>query len=342
MAQAYVHSLIETDGRGNETATPTPSTKVLYTPALEFSTEAGVAHLDRSDEVRGTDDVPSVVTEMYDPTWSLRTRAYPDVLGFYLWLMLGDPTTTAGDGIITDPDSATIPTGAHRHVWTAPFGPTGAYPLTAQFQPAWADQGFYQKVKGAAIETLSLVTPESGGLTLEASGPALYADDQANPSLSPAYESLSIKPFLYKDMTLPTWLSGAASSKSCSLTIEQSLEPDRDLGSGSAWRNELYRGDGPTRIRGSVEQALIDGDDWNALIAATGFAAVARWVSETVIASGYTYKLWVSMSNAQYVSGGPSPITNRRRIPASFDFVATTAGSASATITLVNATASYA
>jgi hypothetical protein len=51
--------------------------------------------------------------------------------------------------------------------------------------------------------------------------------------------------------------------------------------------------------------------------------------------------LFIEMSAAQYVAGGPDALANRRRIGGSFDFRAARNASASATVTVVNATALY-
>ena len=116
---------------GNETNTPTLSTKVLYIPGLSFNSTPNVEHLTRDDEIRNLDEPIAVIPEAYSGQWSLETRMYPDSLGFLLNAMFGNPTTTAGNGVITDPAGTVIPVGAQRHVWTAPFGPAGQFPYTA-------------------------------------------------------------------------------------------------------------------------------------------------------------------------------------------------------------------
>jgi hypothetical protein len=117
--------------------------------------------MERDDEVRNVDEPLAVLTEMYDPTWELETRAYPDLLGFELATMLGDPVSTAGDGVITDPDAATIPVGATRHVFTAPYGPSGLLPKTAQRQLCYADQGVFFKAKGCGTSASRSTPPRA-------------------------------------------------------------------------------------------------------------------------------------------------------------------------------------
>ena len=60
----------------------------------------------------------------------------------------------------------------------------------------------FSKTKGAAAATLGITTPDVGGVQLEASGPANYLNRQANPSLTPTFESQSIRPFDRRDVTL--------------------------------------------------------------------------------------------------------------------------------------------
>ncbi len=343
MATGYVTARYE-DSPNNETATSAYSTKRIYFPALSMTPALNAAHLERDDEIRNVDEPLQVLSERYAPEWSMETRSYPDTLGFLLKLILGAPTTTAGDGIITDPDGSTIPVGAHRHVWTAPFGPSGTAPLTAYFQVAYADQSVFYDVKGAALRSLGIETPETGGGRLSASGPALFMARVSDPSLSPSYESLAIPPFQRSHLTIPTWLSGSAARyEDFSISIENPVEPYPSLGVASKYPDVMEKAEAPIMFSGSVPMRQLDADDYDALVAATGFAAKAKWESTSVIASAYVYTAWVEFDNAQYIGGGPGALENRRRIGASFDFKATYDGAgASSTVTLVNATSSYA
>lgn len=346
MATGYITARHESIP-GNETNSPTPSTKRWYFPATSFTPTPNPAHMERDDEIRNLNEPIARLSERYGPEWAMTCRLYPDVAAFYFILALGLPTTTQGDGsAVTDPDSVAIPASAYRHVWTAPFGPTGASPLTAYFQAAYADQSVFFDVKGAAMQEMSLETPETGGAMVSGSGPALYMPvaSVSDPSLTPAYESLAIPPFQRSHLTLPTWLSGtAASTEDFSLTITNPVEPYASLGIASKFPDVMEKGEAPIMFTGSIPKRNLDADDYAALMAATGFAAKAKWVSTAIIGSSYPYKLFVEMDNCQYVGGAPGALENKRRIGGSFDFAATSDGAgASVTVTLVNATASYA
>jgi hypothetical protein len=104
MANGYTHAARESVP-GNENNTPTLSTKVIYEPVRSINVALNPKHLERDDELRTVDEPLAVLPEMFDPTWELEGRAYPDLLGFELATMLGNPTSTAGDGVITDPDA---------------------------------------------------------------------------------------------------------------------------------------------------------------------------------------------------------------------------------------------
>lgn len=344
MSAGYLHAAFESVV-GTELNSPVLSTKVIYLPAISFTPALHPDPLDRDDEMRGLDEPMAVIPEVYSPTWDLETRLYPDLMGFLLKLALGAPTTTAGDGIITDPDLGTIPVGAFRHVWTAPYGPAGLSPLTAQFQAAYKDETVFFKLKGAAAESLQITNPDTGGSRIASSGPALYMARIADPALTPTYESLSIVPFLRRHITINPWLTGSAVTEDFSVTITNPLaERVRTMGAASAFGDDLEKGDTPIVITGSIPKRAIDLDDYDALLNATGFATKVRWQSTVNVAGSYKYAMWLEMPNCQYVDGGPEALTNARRHGATYDFKATNASGAagSSKWTLVNATASYA
>ena len=278
MATGYLKGAYESIV-GNESNSPTLSTLIQYFPALSFAPNMNVAHLERDDEIRNVNEPLYVLPERYNPEWTLESRNYPTTLGFLLKLILGAPTTTAGNGIITDPDSGTIPSTAYRHVWTAPFNQTSANPLTAELVAAYKDQSAYYKLKGAGCRTLSITTPETGGGRLAAAGPAAYMTKIVDPALTPAYESLTITPFMRRNLTIPTWLSGTGTStEDFSVTIENPMESYSSLGIASAFPDTVEFADTPITFTGSIPKRVLDQDDFDALVAATGFGAKAKWL----------------------------------------------------------------
>jgi hypothetical protein len=256
--------------------------------------------------------------------------------------LLGSPTSTAGNGIILDPDSVAIPTGATRHVWTAPFGPTGANPQTTQRQGAIKDESVFFKLKGCATAAMSITSPTTGGVHMTASGPAAYMTRIADPSLSPTYESLTIPPFLRTQLTL-TWLANSSVTEDFTINVANPVTAQRTMSAASSYPDTIEKDAGPFVFSGSIPKRHIDADDWDALIAATGFAAKARWVSTVNITGSYKYSMWIQFLNCQYTGGASDPLVNARRVGARFDFKSTYSGTPGSTVvTLVNATASYA
>lgn len=341
MATGYVEQSFESIP-GNETNTPTLSTKKLTAPFLEFEPQLNPSPMERDDENRNTDEPVPVLEEQHAPTWRGLCRMYPDVLGFWLKAMLGAPVTTAGDGIITDPDTVVIPATATRHVWTAPFGPAGASPLTQQIQVSYKDQATFFKLKGAATEAFSITSPDTGGARIEASGPAAYMERQADPAVTPSYEALTIQPFKRAGLVL-TWLAGGGTVEDFSLSIAQTIAMVRSLGIASKFPDVVEKDEGPIVVTGAIPKRQLDPDDYDALKAATGFAAKAKWESDTnIAATSYPYRFWAEFDNAQYVGGTMDALMNKRRHGASFNFKGTRNSAASVKFTLVNATASYA
>lgn len=347
MPTGYVQEKFES-APGNEVNTPTLSAKVMYPVLIDYTPDPGTAPMDRNAELRGINEPLAIIPESYDPQWSLTAPMYPDHIGWRLKHILGAPTTTAGDGVITDPDGGLVPTGAYRHVFVstaAGWGGTGVSPQTTQQIAAYKDQSTFVKLKGCACDTLAVTTPEQGGAQIAASGPALFLDDSiSDPSATASYESPVTHPFMRGNLSLPTWLSGTGTShEDASFTISNPSAPVHSLGSGSKWPDIMEKGDGLLTITGSFSQRQLDPDDLAALRASTGFAIKAKWLNDTIAAVAYKHTLWLEGINAQYDSGGPAALANVRRIGAQFGFRLTTAGSgASATITLVNATSSYA
>lgn len=341
MATGYLHGAFESTP-GNEVNTPTLSTKVIYFPLITSKPDLNPDPMERDDELRNQDEPLPVLEEAHDPAFSYASRAYPDLLGFWLKAALGAPTTTAGNGVITDQDGVAVPTGAYRHVWTAPFGPAGVSPQTVQLQHSYKDQSVFYKLKGAAVEQLSITTPEKGGARLEVSGPAAYMTRQSDPALSPSYESLTVRPFTRGNLTLPSFLSGS-NARFEDFTVNANVPVDmvRSLGAASKFPDVVEKGDGLIVFTGAATMRTLDQDDYDALKAATGFALTARWTNDSVIASAYPYKLYLVCTNAQYVGGEVDDLDSRRRHGASFSWKATYAGSASVTVQLVNATSSY-
>jgi len=343
MATGYARIALETFP-GNEVNTPTLSTKKLFPPLISSQPTRGEAPLSRDDELRNTDEPLAMIPEAYNPTWELSGRAYPDLMGMLFALILGPPTSEAGNGVIKDLAETPVPTGATRHRWTAPFGPAGASPSTAQIDWAYKDQAIFLKGKGLAASDLSLETPDSGGAQVKVNGPGVFLDEQGDPSLTPAYEALSIPPFFKGNLTLPKDLAGTGETQDFTLAINNPVEAVRNLGIASLYPDQMLKANsgGPIVVSGTIPKQIFDPQDFQALKASTGFELLAQWVSTVPITGAYPYKMAFKALNAQYTDGTPDALQNKRRHGAQFSWKSTTTSSGSSVFEVVNATPSYA
>lgn len=340
MAELYVRGALESIP-GNESNTPTLSNYTVDFPLIGLNHSLGKESLSRDDEVRSTIDPVPGIAAVYDPELSYNSRLYPDLAGFFFSLAFGDPVTTTGNGVITDPDAVVIPAGAYRHVWKSDLvhAATTA-PMTAQLTTSFRNTFF--KAKGVACSSIGLdVTDTSIDMTADL--PALFFDRITDPSITPAYEVLSIHPFLRRYTKIVTWLSGTATSSNISFNWDIPIEKFRSLGIESAYPDTLLKGEGIPTLTGSISKTDIDNDDWDAMKLDTGFASKTKFGNGVVIATTYKSSLWVEMSNAQYLDGDMDELGNKRRHGSSFDFKATSAvaGTPAWTITLCNSTPDY-
>lgn len=343
---AYAKSAFEYTGVvGAEFSTPTLSTKILYPAATDFTLGLGANPMERDDELIGVDEPRSVLPEVYNPTWSTTSRGYPDTLAHLLTGMLGAPTTTAGNNVITDPDGTAIPTGAYRHVFTAPFNPVGYYPQTQEWIVAYKDQSVFYRVKGCATEQMQITVPTTGGVQVQASGPATYINRISDPSLTAAPDGLTTPPFQRAFASVTSWLASSNITVSCSdisFTITNPVTAINNFAVASRFPDSMEKDNSSIMITGTAVARQMAAADWDALLAATGFVAQTRWVSTTNITGSYPFKMYIRLNNAQYVDGAPDSLAAVRRIGGSFNFKGTYAGTAGhAVITIVNDKSSY-
>jgi hypothetical protein len=294
------------------------STNKFYLPARAARLSPAPSHLDRSDELRGiTGAVPRLI-ETYDPAGSLSVRAYADAL-IYLFSLAGfTGVHTAGDGIITDPDTVAIPTGAHRWVFNKA---DQLSPQTAQIKTNYKDEDVLLTGNGYALSSLAI--PATGEVTADLAG-LLLTKAAHDSSTNPAVSSAAIPPFRRGDLFL-TWLSGGGVASDFNISMATPLERIRSMGLNppSYFPDSLQFGDDQVYATGSIPKRVLNGTDYAALLAATTFAAKAKWVSPKVIgATAYKYSMWIEMPSCQYVGGDADEIGNRRRFGASYDFFA--------------------
>jgi hypothetical protein len=271
--------------------------------------------IDRSDELRSIEGGPPQLLETYEPDGALSIRAYADDLIFLLPLAGWAGVGTAGNGIITDPSSAVIPTGAHRWVFNKRGGLTAK---TAQLTAAYSDEGVFVKGQGYGISGLSLNS--AGDVAADLMG-LVYANI-ADPNLTATYPSFAIPHFRRGDMSL-TWLASSGVTDDFSISISNPLERVRTMGlaTPSYFPDQMIYGDDRVRVSGSIPKRTLADADIDALLAFGTFAATVKWTSPKVIgATSYKYQMWFQMPACQIVGGGPDELANRRRFGGNYDW----------------------
>jgi hypothetical protein len=318
MAAVDFAELILETVQGNQIQAPTLAAQKLYLPAQNAQLSPAPQTLDRSDEFRSFPGAPAQLLEGYAPAGTIKSNAYWKMLTWLFELAGFVGTHAAGDGVITDPDAATIPVGAHR--WT--FVKRDAINAqTAQLRLNHKDENVLLTGNGYAISKLDLNA--AGALTAALMG--LYVSRAAADAATvPAYESVYIPPLRKGELYL-NWLAGGGMPSDFSLAIDNPLEGVNDLSQAttSFFPDVMEFGDNQAAVTGSIPKRVLAAADFDALLGLTTFSAVARWKSNKVIgATAYKYGLWVQMPACQYVSGDADPLANSRRVGASFNFFA--------------------
>lgn len=301
---------------GAPTTTPYRlSTVTRYMPIQTVRLDPAPQHLDRSDEVRGFEGALPRLIDGYEPAGALTVRAYLNDLAFLLNSCGLTATIAAGDGVITDPDSAVIPTGASRIVFSKRGGITAK---TMQAILCYVNEGVFLKGQGFGVSSLNL--DANGQVNADLMG--LVVANVADPNLSPSFDVGTIQHVRRGGLTL-SWLASSGTTDDFSLSLSNPLNRRNALGVASYFPTKMEHGDERVYLTGSIPKSVLADADVDALIAASTFAASARWVSNSNIgASGYPYKLWVEMPSCQLVGGSFDDIANRRRRGGSFDWFA--------------------
>lgn len=231
-------------------------------------------------------------------------------------------TTPGAAGSVSDPDGATVPTGVDKWVFTA------RDQLNAQTaQIIWNYKNHAMQVKGNGYAIPSLSLNAAGELTAELMG-LVYRRLALDTTTVPTPISAQIPPIRRGDLYL-SFLAGGASPADFSISSAMPMSRNRSLGLDppSNFSDEMLfgadDGSGVLGVSGSIPKRAVDPDDQDALLAATTFAAAARWRTPKVIgATTAKYTAWLEMPACQLVGGEPGEHGNRRRVDASYDFFA--------------------
>lgn len=234
-----------------------------------------------------------------------------------------------------------VPTGCYKWVFSKKLGFT---PQTGQVRINYANEGFCMKGQGYAISQLGV----NGDGELTASLQGLVAKRAAvDSSTAPSYDTQAIQPIRRGDLYL-SFLANGGAVDDFSWQITNALNPLRSLSllPPSNYPDAMEFGDAQVVVGGTIPKRVAAAVDIDAVLAATTFAAKARYKSAKVIASTtYPYSMWLSMPSCQYTQGTVDDLKNVRRkgvsdlaFQAAYD---ETAGY-DAQITIVNSVASIA
>lgn len=342
VAGGYVQWAVETTPNGELNPSAVSATP-FYHPLTSRSWQVPVLFDDRTDELRGVTDNQQKDVVGYDPqVVSANLRAYPNLLGLYLWATHGAGVFTAGNGVITDPDGTVIPAGASRWVWTA--GTNNGPQRSLQAQITYPDQSVFLIQKGCVMESLAMSHNGEVGM-LAASGHSLYTAQQADPALTASYDALAVKPFLrsMSPQVVPgtSWLTGSGVQASTGWTLTNPVSFDRTL-SGSRFPDVVDRTGVDLNLTMDISVRNMVTADITALLAGTPFTFTQKWVHTQFITGSYPYKLFIQ-GNGLYTDIQPDDLQHKIRHGATIpvDTGRPTAGTPSYTITLVNGVASY-
>lgn len=218
---------------------------------------------------------------------------------------VGAHAATVGGEVVT----GQTPVGATKWVFLKRGGINAQ---TARVRTNYADENVLLECYGAGISSLGI----NAGAELSADLMALYMRRLVADTVTvPVIPAGAIQPFRRGDLYVSA-LAGGGVLADWSLSIANGLERIRtaSLSPPSDWPDLMELGDDQVQISGTLPKRVLTGADYDALIAATTFAMLARWTGRsTIAATGKRYGLWIEMPKVQYTGGEQDELQNRRR-----------------------------
>lgn len=322
----------------------TLGSKVLYLPVKTITVDNGQVNESRDDELRNNDEPAPVYNAGYEPSGSFETRLYPDAAGQVLSAFIGRPTTTAGDGTITDLFEDVVPVGVKRHRWTSPF--KSDLPQTSELLLANTDEGIFVKAHGVTITDVEVSQDSNQAVIIKVSFVALWVEDIVDPELTPTFESFSVLPLTRNQTTLAAWEVDAEEVSDFSVKIESPAEVIKSYAVQSDFPDVAqFKDQDLTTVTGQVTLRNINSTTVATMKDATQFDAGVQYRSPTKVGGTDTkYTLNLRLNAVQYTGGNPYGDTEHaQRISTQLDWKAVNNGTTNAVdIELLNATASYA
>lgn len=249
----------------------------------------------------------------------------------------GNHAATTGGEVI----ASNAPTGTHKWVFTKK---SGIVAPTAQIRVNYADEAVQMKGNGYAVSQLQL----NGDGELQAKLLGMVCKRLAvDTSTTPTLTTQAVPPVRRGDLYL-SFLAGGGSVEDFAWTIDNSLSAIRTMSllPASYYPDTMEFGDAQAKLSGTIPKRIAAAVDIDAVMAATTFAAKARYKSSKVVGStAYFYSMWIEMPAAQYTAGTIEDLKNVRRhgVPdLAFEAAYDETSGQDAKITLVNSIASVA
>jgi hypothetical protein len=236
--------------------TPVTGPNRISTITRDFPTTAARLNanpslLSRADEARNFPSATPGLPDSFAPDGALAERAYIDDLIFLFGLAGYTGTHAAGDGVITDPDAQTIPSGAHKWQYVRR---TGITPQTAQVTCLYANEGFFLQGRGFAISDYTLNAAGEFGSTWT----GLFVGNIADPNITPTLISPSILPVRRADLKL-TWISGGATASDFSISDTTGLQVSYDMGqNGTFFPQTIEVADALPALTGTIAKRQLN------------------------------------------------------------------------------------
>jgi len=212
---------------------------------------------------------------------------------------------TAGGEIISN----NVPVNTHKWVFSKK---SGIVAPTAQMRVNYADENVQMKGNGFAISQLQM----SGEGELSATLLGMVAKRlAADTTTVPVLTTQAVPPIRRGDLYL-SFLAGGGAVADFGWQIDNPIAAIRTMSilPPSNYPDTMEFDTAQAKLTGTVPKRIAAGVDLDAVMAATTFAAKARYKSPKVIgATAYPYSMWVEMPSAQYTAGTIEDLKNARR-----------------------------
>lgn len=218
---------------------------------------------------------------------------------------VGTHAATVGGEVIAN----VVPATATKWVFTKK---AGIIAPTAQLRVNYADESVQMKGNGYGVSQLTM----NGEGELSANLMGLVCKRTAvDTTTVPAYTTQAVPPIRRGDLYL-SFLAGGGAIADFGWQIDNPLAAIRSMSllPPSLYPDTMEFGDAQAKLTGTIPKRIAAAVDQDAVMAATVFAAKARYKSaKTIAATAYQYSMWIELPAAQYTAGTIEDLKNVRR-----------------------------